>query len=224
METKNGKKVLIQPSYFLARRLYLSYLVIFGTSDVFIYQMAQITASTLFAGILPYLIGSLRNFRERRQNIINEMLTLFSCCVFTTFNVVSVENNFELGYFVICILGGYIFIVIVGVMWSTIVGIRNSTRFYCVKRAYSKSRAKNQTLLKLNHEKRQKGSENISGVSSGRHRKKRLFSTPSSHLRLRQTKARTRTQAQTMETMGLLMPFKRSMRESKKCPWETLER
>lgn len=156
LETKNGKKVLIQPSYFLARRLYLSYLVIFGTSDVFIYQMAQITASTLFAGILPYLIHSLQSFRERRQNIINEMLTLFSCCAFTTFNVVSVDNNFELGYFVICILGGYIFTVIVFVVWNTIVGIRKSVRIYCIKLSYRKSRARAQADLKFNHEKRKK--------------------------------------------------------------------
>ena len=36
LATENGKKVLVQPMYFLARRLYLSYLVIFGTA-VFIY-------------------------------------------------------------------------------------------------------------------------------------------------------------------------------------------
>ena len=36
LATKNGKKVLIQPMYFLAMRLYLSYLVIFSTS-IFVY-------------------------------------------------------------------------------------------------------------------------------------------------------------------------------------------
>ena len=36
LATKNGKKVFIQPIYFLLRRLYLTYLVVFG-SEVFVY-------------------------------------------------------------------------------------------------------------------------------------------------------------------------------------------
>ena len=36
LDTKNGKKVLIQPIYFFLRRLYLTYLVMFG-SDTFVY-------------------------------------------------------------------------------------------------------------------------------------------------------------------------------------------
>ena len=141
LATKNGKKVLVQPMYFLARRLYLSYVVIFGGSTVFIYQMAQITVSTLFAGILPYMIHSLRRFEERRQNIISEMLTLFSCCAFTTFSVVSVEDNHELGYFVILVLGAYISIMIMAIVWGTIKGVQSSLRTFCFKRAYRRKRA-----------------------------------------------------------------------------------
>ena len=62
---KNGKKVLLQPSYFLTRRAYLCYLVIFGTG-VFTYQMAQIMAASLIAGLLPYMIMSLHWHSERR--------------------------------------------------------------------------------------------------------------------------------------------------------------
>ena len=55
LATKNGKKVLIWPMYFLARRLYLTYLIIFGT-EVFVYQMAQIMLSSAIGAILPYTL------------------------------------------------------------------------------------------------------------------------------------------------------------------------
>ena len=93
LDTNNGKKVLVQPIYFFLRRLYLSYLVMFG-SETFVYQMAQLMGSTLIAGVLPYFLQSIKDKDQRRMTMINEMLTLFSCYVFTTFNIVSVEINF----------------------------------------------------------------------------------------------------------------------------------
>ena len=139
LATKNGKKVLIQPIYFLLRRLYLNFLVMFG-STVFVYQMAQIMLSTAIAGFLPYMIHSYGGFGERRINMINEILTLFSCYCFITFNIVTLETNFTLGYFVIFILGGYMAIVVLTVVYSTLRDICRKLRICCVMRAYRKDR------------------------------------------------------------------------------------
>ena len=51
---KKGRKVLIHPVVFLARRLFLVYLVVAGT-DEFIYQMMMLMASTIFSAIVVYL-------------------------------------------------------------------------------------------------------------------------------------------------------------------------
>ena len=140
LETKNGKKVLIQPIYFFLRRLYLSYLVMFG-SDTFVYQMAQLIGSTLIAGILPYMILSFRDKRERQMSNINEILTLFSCYVFTTFNIVSVDTNFKLGYFIIFVLGVYMVIVIFSIIYTSIKEIYRKLRIRAFRKAYLKKRA-----------------------------------------------------------------------------------
>ena len=80
---------------------------------------------------------------------------MFSCYAFLTFNIVSVETNFSLGYFVIAVLGGYMSIVIVGVVWCTVKGLDRSLRIVCLKRGYRKTRARVQANLRLNHPKRQ---------------------------------------------------------------------
>ena len=109
-------------------------------STVFVYQMAQIMLSTAIAGFLPYMIHSYGGFGERRINMINEILTLFSCYCFITFNIVTLETNFSLGYFVIFILGGYMVIVVLTVVYSTLRDICRKLRICCVMRAYRKDR------------------------------------------------------------------------------------
>ena len=155
LDTKNGKKVLIQPIYFFLRRLYLTYLVMFG-SDTFVYQMAQLMGSTLIAGVLPYVLLSIRERSERQMTMSNEILTLFSCYVFTTFNIVSVDTNFQLGYFIIFVLGGYMAIIIFSVIYSSIKEICRKLRVRAIRKAYTKSRVKLQEDLRNNHKRRQK--------------------------------------------------------------------
>ena len=96
--------------------------------------------STAIAGFLPYIIHSYSGFGERRVNMINEVLTLFSCYTFITFNIVTVETNFTLGYFVISILAGYMFIVILTVVYSSLKDIYRKIRICRIKRTYSKNR------------------------------------------------------------------------------------
>ena len=150
LETRNGKRVLIQPIYFFLRRLYLSYLVMFG-SDTFVYQMAQLMGSTLIAGVLPYVILSFKDKSERQMTMTNELLTLFSCYVFTTFNIVTVETNFQLGYFLIFTLGGYMAIIVASVIYASIRRICRNMRIRKLKKAYTKSRAQLQEQLKRDH-------------------------------------------------------------------------
>ena len=104
--------------------------------------MAQIMLSTAIAGCLPYIIYSYSGYRERRVNMINEILTLLSCYAFITFNIVTVETNFTLGYFVIFILGGYMAIVVLTVVYSSLKDIHRKIRICCIKRAYKNNRKK----------------------------------------------------------------------------------
>ena len=162
LNTNVGKRVLIQPIYFFLRRLYLSYLVMFG-STTFVYQMAQLMGSTLFAGVLPHVIHSIKDKGERQMTIINELLTLFSCYVFTTFNIVTVETNFQLGYFLIFTLGGYMAIIVASVIYASIRQICRNMRTRKLKKAYTKSRAQLQTELKRDHGKRKRRLKEIYG-------------------------------------------------------------
>ena len=148
--------------YFLARRLYLPYLVVFGT-EVFVYQMAQIMLSCAIAAILPYVIDSLEEARERRTNSMSEILTLFTCYAFTTFNIISVDDNFQVGYLVVGVLSAYMLIVILVVIWGTIKSICVSIRKYCLRRSYNINRAKRREELKLNHWKTKKWLEIMLG-------------------------------------------------------------
>ena len=148
--------------YFLARRLYLPYLVVFGT-EVFVYQMAQIMLSCAIAAILPYVIYSLAEARERRTNAMSELLTLFTCYAFTTVNIISVDDNFQVGYLVVGVLSAYMLVVILVVLWGTLKSIYVSIRNYRLRRSYFKNRAKRREELKLNHWKRKKWLEKLYG-------------------------------------------------------------
>ena len=77
-------------------------------------------AATLLAALLPYLINAFTRKKTIKKNAVNEMLTLFSCYAFITFNIVTVEVNFTLGYFTIGVLGSYILLTVIKVIWKTI--------------------------------------------------------------------------------------------------------
>ena len=111
-------------------------------------------ASTLLAALLPYLINAFTRKKTSKKNAVNELLTLFSCYAFITFNIVTVEVNFTLGYFTIGILGSYILLTVIKVVWKTIKSVRKNLRNCCVMRAYRKKRTNLQRYLKQHHEER----------------------------------------------------------------------
>ena len=77
-------------------------------------------AATLLAALLPYWINAFTRKKTSKKNAVNELLTLFSCYAFITFNIVTVEVNFTLGYFTIGVLGSYILLTVIKVIWKTI--------------------------------------------------------------------------------------------------------
>ena len=86
------------------------------------------------------------------MTIVNEMLTLFCCYVFTTFNIVNPEFNFKLGYLLIFVLGTYMVIILLSAIFNSIKDLKKKLRLRSLRRAYKKSRAKLQNDLKINHE------------------------------------------------------------------------
>ena len=104
--------------------------------------MAQLMGTALFAAILPYLLLSFKERSEYKKTMMNEIITLLCCYTFVTFNIVSVEGNFQLGYFLIGFLSMYILITIIYVVVVVIKAACQNLRKYCLKRTYRKNRVK----------------------------------------------------------------------------------
>ena len=58
LSLKNGKKVLLEPVAFLARRIFLAFLIIYSTKT-FIWQILPLLASNLAVMIITFTTGSL---------------------------------------------------------------------------------------------------------------------------------------------------------------------
>ena len=126
------------PIYFLARRLYLSYLVIVFGKTVFVYQMAQIIGISLLAAILPYLLASHKSRTDAGKNAASEFLILLVCNAFVTFNITDIDGNFLLGYFMVGFISFFVASVLLYVLVTTIKSVYSRCKRSLVKRAYAK--------------------------------------------------------------------------------------
>lgn len=105
-DTTKGKKVLLEPFFFLFRRILIAWIVIYGTY-AFIWQMTMVFAVMIFQIAIPFLVESRKLPADRRLVTFGESTTLFVAHTFIMFNMVSVEDNFTVGYWVITIVGFY---------------------------------------------------------------------------------------------------------------------
>ena len=97
LAVKHGRIVMIEPIAFLARRIFLPMLIIFGTK-VFIYQMIWLLLTNLTIMIITLASSSLTSASERRLQTFAEMSIQMTSLCFLCFNIVSVKSNFALGY------------------------------------------------------------------------------------------------------------------------------
>ena len=144
------KIVLLEPTAFLVRRLIIASLIIFGTK-VFIYQMVTLIMANLLVICLPFAIKSLVDKQELLMQTISEGCIMASTFCFLAFNMVSVADNFTLGYFTIGVAGVYIAGCAMIILRNFLVYWRFELRLRLVKYEYKKSRQQLQINLKSTH-------------------------------------------------------------------------
>ena len=146
LQHKNGRIVLLEPIAFLVRRLIIASLIIFGTK-VFFYQMMTLIMANLLVLCLPFVIKSLVDKQELLLQTISEVCIMISTFCFIAFNIVSVEDNFTLGYFTIGVTGVYISICALIILRNFVIHMRNELRLRLVLHEYKKSRKQLQINL-----------------------------------------------------------------------------
>ena len=87
IDTKQGKKVLLQPMTFLLRRLFMVYLIVYGTKT-FTYQMILVMASTMYTLIIMFVTNSFKKPGERYLKIFGDAAILQMCYNFFCFAMV----------------------------------------------------------------------------------------------------------------------------------------
>ena len=87
-----------------------------------------------------FSIKSLALAYERRVQTFTEMTIMMTTLCFMAFNIVSVEDNFSLGYYTISIIGTYISICALLIIANLLSFVYSSLRFRLAMRAYRSSR------------------------------------------------------------------------------------
>ena len=90
--------------------------------------------------ILPYLIDS-SNGKTRQMNNFSEIVVLITIYCFVSMNIVSVEQNFMVGYVAIGIVSFYILIRFLIIAREIYYDTKMKLKFYFAKRSFRKQRA-----------------------------------------------------------------------------------
>ena len=104
--------------------------------------MILIIAMSILAAIIPHVFATFERKNELYRHTGFEVIILAVTYMFVTFNVVSAETNYAMGYYVIGFLGLYLIMNILHILIDGIIGLKNRIRKYCKLRSYRKSREK----------------------------------------------------------------------------------
>ena len=138
-DIRRGKKVLLHPMSFLARRLVLVWLVVDGPQDLVFQMMIMMSSSILSIAVL-YATEAQLSTGKRRMSVFNESVVLHLSYCFLSFDTLEVEANFSVGYVPIASVGLYILVCLLLVIFQSYKAIRRSLRVYCAKRYQRKQR------------------------------------------------------------------------------------
>ena len=104
-------------------------------------------AITAVAATIPYLFSTFKSKNNRIKNTAFEFTTLILAYCFLAFNIVTTENNYELGYFVNGILGLYVAANSIAIFIKVLIKLKQRIRRYCFIRAYKKGFAEREFSL-----------------------------------------------------------------------------
>ena len=89
--------------------------------------------------ILPYLIDSTTG-KTRQMNNFSEIVVLITIYCFISMNIVSVEQNFKVGYVAIGIVSFYVFIRFLVIAREIYYNTKMKLQLYFAKRTFRKQR------------------------------------------------------------------------------------
>ena len=147
LATDRGRTVLLAPINFLMRRALLVLLVLYA-NEVLIFQIMALCFIAIIVASSLHRTEALNSSGEIRMETFTELIILQCAHCFLCFNVVSVEDNFKMGYIVIGLLGIYALVCIGLILIGTIAHFIKSLKMKFVMRRYRKSRKKLQARLK----------------------------------------------------------------------------
>ena len=93
------------------------------------------------AATIPYLFSTFKSKNYRNKNTAFEFTTMILAYCFLAFNIVTTENNYELGYFVNGIIALYVAANSLAIFIKVFLKLKKRLRMYCIVRAYKKGRA-----------------------------------------------------------------------------------
>ena len=139
LAVERGRAVMLEPITFLLRRLVLATLVIYG-SKIFFVQMMLLILLNLFVIIITYSTRSLASKSMLNLQTVGEITTLITVDFFLIFRVVTVEDNWVLGYSTIGFIAIYVVVCTAYILWDSIAYSRSSLIRFLAMRKYKVQR------------------------------------------------------------------------------------
>ena len=110
----------------MLRRIFVAWVVIYGKDLFFVMQINLIFAATILQIAIPYIVDSKFEASDRRMATFSETITLFIAHSFIMFNMVSVEDNFTIGYWAVAAVGTFCVVCFIIILIGVV-------RFYKIK-------------------------------------------------------------------------------------------
>ena len=148
----NGRKVLTNPFIFLSRRLWLAVLIVYG-QQILILQISQVFLMTLLVALANYQFEVFKRADVRKNETFNETIVLLVSYTFIIFNVVTIEQNFMIGYVSMGITSLYMGMSLLIMLYNSCVESKERMRRKVAMQKYKKVRAQLQERLRKNHAK-----------------------------------------------------------------------
>lgn len=122
---------------FLARRIFIAYIIIFGTK-VFIYQFMLMIGSQILIVLSFYMVDQFDQPFTKRMQTFSEIVVLYVCHLFFLFNVVTVEQNYLLGYLPIGVVALYLLVSLLFILRKIYVSYKTKFLYKMAVRRFRK--------------------------------------------------------------------------------------
>ena len=165
LNLKEGRKVLLGPTFFLARRMMLA-IAICTVGKVLIWQIF-IMSTLIIAQVILIGTNIFTEKTKRRLEFFNELIlmtTMYTILVYSAWNDDAILK-FQVGYVTIFIVACHLAVNLTLIFGTTAISIRKKCRVKNAKRRFKKSRTAIQARLAKGHAARKKRMKKLRDVS-----------------------------------------------------------